>query len=211
MIIAVWHWRVACESELGNCESPKAGPECPGYRGTQVPNTAIPWVQGQLGERGGCTLHPFESCLTKAYAPPVVKQRRANGTLASAPPSSASLPSLPPRSIPREIWAHFCWIHQGFSWDGIMLSSGWDLAVLSKEGPFLSLCTYLLKSWPFLSSCTYLLIKTFQMSGDLLSCHCGCACPRVCVYLSVCACVWAKSHNKSALKVLVLSSDRSSQ
>ena len=32
---------MACESELGNCESPKAGPECHGYRGAQVPNIAI--------------------------------------------------------------------------------------------------------------------------------------------------------------------------
>ena len=75
-----------------------------------------------------------------------------------------------------------------------MLSSGWDFAVLSKEGPFLSLCTYLL-------------IKTFQMSGDLTELSIWmCLSSCVCILERVCMCV-SKSNNKSALKVLVLSSD----
>lgn len=69
-------------------------------------NIVILSVQGQLRERGGCTLCPFESCLAKAYAPPVVAEKgaeeRAHCTLAPqttpAPPQSSPQPHLPGQS-----------------------------------------------------------------------------------------------------------------
>ena len=66
---------------------------------------------------------------------------------------------------------------------------------------------YILIKIMALSLCTYLLIKTFQMSGDLTELSIWmCLSSCVCILERVCMCV-SKSNNKSALKVLVLSSD----
>ena len=83
----------------GICESCKVGPECPGYRGAQVPNIAVLWVQGwQVGERDGGTLCPFAVCVIKAcvhrwWSKVGWAEERANCTL--------YIPTLPAHPLPR--------------------------------------------------------------------------------------------------------------
>lgn len=171
--ILVWHWRAASVCELGNFEDPKTGPECPGYRGAQVSNIAMLWVWGQAGGSDGCTLWLFESCLMKAML-------RLWWSKVGLRRDLHALWLFLPRSFSREIWAHFCWVHQGPLWDGIRLYSSWDLAVLPEQK--------IAKSWFFLPLCIYLLMKTFQMNANFLSYPCG-MCLSLCVCMLECVCV----------------------
>lgn len=119
----LWVW-------VGEFVSPSVGPMCPGYRGAQVPNIAVFWVQGwQLGERDGCTCVPLQSALLKLMSTSDGAkwgtEERANCTLYIPTLPIHPLPyAPPPTSIPREIWTYFYWLHHGFSWDGIRLFNG---------------------------------------------------------------------------------------